>query len=339
MVGLLALALSLQSAGQVFNQQATGDRLVVVEAESAGANVTVGSDVWTPQTSVTGFRGSSAMVCLPNDGTGANPGAGSRLEFRILFRATGTHYLWLRGRARDDTALTPSQPVGNNDSVFVRFNTGTVIQMDDFVATQWQWDRTNVAGGNVSFSVPSVGVHTITVYMREDGFLFDRFLITTNSAYSGVTDGGTQDGPAASGQIPDETPGAATPPTVVPGSFRLDVSWMPITNADYYKLERRVAPSGPWTLAFTGNALSFADDPRYETTTTFCYRVTGVNNDFGESAPSTPSCGMPQLPPPRVAGDNSEGFFEDNCACGASAAPPIWALGLLAPLLLALRRR
>ena len=49
-------------------------------------------------------------------------------------------------------------------------------------------------------AVLGVGVHTFSVYMREDGFMVDRVLITANANYAGVTQGGNMAGPAASGQ-------------------------------------------------------------------------------------------------------------------------------------------
>jgi hypothetical protein len=349
-IGIFALTLSLQSAGQVFNQQTGGDRLVVVEAESAGTVFNAQSKTWTLLSTATtpaaptGYQGSGAMACLPNSGTGNSNATGyvngPRLDFRILFRVTGTHYVWIRGRAPDDTAATPSQPIGNNDSCHIALNgapIATGFEMSGW-DTNWEWSR-NRNGGSASFNVPSVGVHTFSVYMREDGFQVDRVLITTNASYGGVTQGGTQAGPAASGQIADQTPAAASPPVVVGGSFRIDVSWAQITNADNYLLERAPGGTNTWTTVFNGPGLTFSDDPVYVTDSDFCYRVRGVDTVFGNGPVSTPSCGRAQLPPPRTAGDNDEGFIEDNCACGASAASPFWALGLPALLLLALRRR
>lgn len=69
----------------------------------------------------------------------------------------------------------------------------------------------------------------------------------------------------------------------------------------------------------------------------YCYVVRAFNGS--ESPNSNQVCLTPTPPPPRTAGDNSEGFLDDNCACGAGV--PSTSAGLASLLALALwgRRR
>jgi hypothetical protein len=347
-MGILATALLLQAAGQVFDMGTTADRLVVLEAES-GTAVNSATDTWTlvnagttPAAPVTtnSFVGTGAMVCLANDG-GFNDSStafvnGPRLSFRCLFRQAGTYYIWVRGRGYD---TPPNDLIGENDSSHVGLNgvaAPSGYRVSGFNATQWQWSRTR-EGGNASVAVPTVGVHTFHVYMREDGFMVDRVLITANSAYAGVTQGGTMNGPAASAQIPDQTPAAASAPAVVGGSFRVDVSWAPVTNADTYVLERSIN-NGAFAQVFSGAGLTYVEQT-FDTTSDYCYRVRGVDNVFGSGPVSPTICSKAMLPPPRTK-DHDEGFVDQNCACGSTVLrvpAAAWLLGLL--LLGAVRRR
>src|SRR5688572_23068653 len=163
-MGILALVLALQDPGNVFNMGTTADRLVVLEAES-GTPVNSAGETWTlvnagttpaAPTTPSSFVGTGAMVCLANNG-GGNDNAtgfvnGPRLDFRVLFRQAGTYYVWIRGRAYDDTAATPTQPPGNNDSCHVALDgvaSAAGFRVSGYAATDWDWSRTR-EGGNIT---------------------------------------------------------------------------------------------------------------------------------------------------------------------------------------------
>jgi hypothetical protein len=351
----LALPLSLhaQSAGMVFDQPTTGDRLVVMEAENAGVNTAAAGDTWTIATlstspvAPTGYQGASALVCTPNNGSG-NDGAtayinGPRLSFRVLFRSTGTHFLWIRGRALDDTALTPTQPPGNNDSCHVALDgvaIATGYQVSGFVATEWRWSRTR-NGGNISFNVTTTGVHTVDVYMREDGFLFDRILLSNNAAYA--PNPVTAAGPAQSGQVTDAI---ATPVVLsaTPGPMVVSLSWTTSANAATYTLQRASATADDWTSIVTQAGTTYPDTALIQGQS-YRYRVFSNQPSLNLSVgPSNIVTVSPNAPLPRTEGGNEEGLLGDNCALGSAspAAPGTWAaLGLAGLVLLlgALRRR
>lgn len=85
-----------------------------------------------------------------------------------------------------------------------------------------------------------------------------------------------------------------------------------------------------------GTQFSYTDNTT-QYNTQYCYVVRAFNGS--ESANSNQVCLTPTPPPPRTAGDNSEGFIDENCACGAGI--PSTSAGLASLLALALwgRRR
>jgi hypothetical protein len=322
-----------QAAGNVFQQSST-DGLVVLEAEKAGTNVPQGNHTWDPVTTPAGFVGTAAMQSNPNDQTGGGDAAyltqSPRLDFQVLFVTTGTHYVWVRGRG----LATPD--IGNNDSCHTGLNNTAITtsdRMSGFNATAWTWRNTTMDNVVASFNVPSVGVHTVNLWMREDGFIADRLLLTTNASYSGVTNGGTMNGPAESPEITVAIPG--TPVLSAVGETGLvTLSWGALANADSYTVLRSTVSGGPYATVATGVTGTGYADASVSTGGLYYYRIFGVNNIFG-SGPQSNEAAAEAISNPRF-NDHSEGTREGACGCGA--AGPTGAAGLLGPAaLLALR--
>jgi uncharacterized protein (TIGR03382 family) len=173
--------------------------------------------------------------------------------------------------------------------------------------------------------------------MRENGFIVDRILLTTNAAYSGVTQNGTMAGPAESAQIPDPT---MTAPTLsgTPGVGSANLSWTSVSNATSYNVLRSTTSGGPYTLVANVTGTTYVDSG-LSFTQTYYYVVQGVNA-FGVGPNSNQVAITPLQPPPRT-NDHEEGLFGTNCGCGA-AIPPGLPAALAGGALLAaafLRRR
>ncbi|PYI85844.1 MAG: hypothetical protein DME26_10070, partial [Verrucomicrobia bacterium] len=118
----------------------------------------------------------------------------ARLDFRIVFANAGLHYLWLRGGDPRADGAGDSVHAGINDVVSVA---GTQITgAPTFTTLAWNWVGANGAGARVTVDVPSAGTHTVNLWMREDGFLLDKLLLTTDVAFTP----GTGTGPAESQQ-------------------------------------------------------------------------------------------------------------------------------------------
>ena len=188
------LTVTASTVAGPYTQDATTDSLIVIEAENVDASLarTSGATTWSwvPVT-ITGASGVGAMQAMPNSGANNSTTYATlspRLDYDINFTKTGTHYVWVRalGATTNDDMLS----VGLNG---VRVAAGENYNIT--ARTSLGWINMNAAATPVvrTISVPKLGVHTLNVWMREDGVVIDKILITTNSAY--VPSGA---GPAAS---------------------------------------------------------------------------------------------------------------------------------------------
>ncbi|HUT32139.1 MAG TPA: DUF6055 domain-containing protein [Planctomycetota bacterium] len=154
---------------KAFIQSADRDGLVVIEAEHFARNVAApDGHEWKLDTARKGYGGSGAMKALPDrraqhDGDFA--ARSPRMDYVIEFARKGRHWLWVRGFG--------SNP--NTDSIHV----GLDLEPGD-------WGQ-NVQTGSGKYiwmkhprplDVPAPGVHTLSIWMREDGALIDRILLT-----------------------------------------------------------------------------------------------------------------------------------------------------------------
>ena len=117
-----------------------------------------------------GFSGTGFMRAVPDDTGDSNLSppdqylVGPELLFLVDFTQTGTHYVWVRGMSTG----------GSDDSVHVGLDgDGTTSDRlqppGDRNEWVWAFDRRNNQGTAV-IDVPSAGLHTINLWMREDGF-------------------------------------------------------------------------------------------------------------------------------------------------------------------------
>jgi len=168
------------------------DGLLVVEAEHYDRKVaSVETPLlfamdWEPTTDPAGYSGDGAMQALPGSSPDANMGSGPvdnspRMDYKVRFLRTGTHYVWVRGYA----PVFPGPPVsaaGANDSLFVGLDgnfmpTAITGFLDTSANPAYTWSTTTFT------LVPSVGYHFITVWMRENGLSIDKIVITSNPNY------------------------------------------------------------------------------------------------------------------------------------------------------------
>jgi len=152
-----------------------------MEAENYGDNITQGGHSWTPITSPAGCSSGYAMQALPDNGAVVDTGyvTGSpRLDFRVNFVKTGIHYIWIRGYATG----------GYDDSLHAGLNNQAISSCDrifNFVPGSWVWRSITLdASTRATFNVGSTGIHTVNIWMREDGFRIDKIVLTTNPSYT-----------------------------------------------------------------------------------------------------------------------------------------------------------
>lgn len=230
-----------------FQQAAAAPHLVIMEAESAHGRVAQG--LYGPVTSFTndgstrnvrsvndgirhwadvaeaGAGGGAAVQALPNDGgqSAANPQTNDprvdspKLDFRINFTRTGTHYVWVRGFAT--TTSNNSCHVGLDHGAN---NIGGSPGLDLNFATlgQWNWSSVNGSAVRRTINVPTTGLHTLHVWMREAGLKIDQVLVTSDAAYTPPAAAQTPSPRAALGALrPGLSAQWSVPATSGPGDF------------------------------------------------------------------------------------------------------------------------
>ena len=176
---------------------------VVFEAEDymKSNSITVGSVVrrWEFTTARPGFTGTGAMQSLPNNGVNLTtnlPTTSARLDYEVSFVTPGTYKVWIRGDAAGGDA-DDSVHIGLNGAVV---STSKDISMERATSFLWTTKRMSTTAP-ATLVIPSAGVYTINLWMREDGAYVDRILLTTDQAYV----------PAGSGPV--ASPRLLVPPT------------------------------------------------------------------------------------------------------------------------------
>ena len=193
----------LVMAAGPFTQSSGPNGLVEIEAEDYDANVSQGGHSWTPVYPL-GFSGTAALEATPNNGATNSTGFVStspRLDYNVNFVRTGVHYVWIRGMG--STSSDDSLHVGLDGAAVA---SATHITNFD---TGLSWSNALSGGAVATINVPSTGAHTLNLWMREDGMVVDKIVLTSNGAYTPLGAGTTlfsddfNDGDAAGWTVVD----------------------------------------------------------------------------------------------------------------------------------------
>ena len=164
---------------------------VVMETDHYDGKVSRNGKDWVFQTSRTGFSGSGYLISSPNTGVTYNTGYltnSPELIYRVKFTTTGTYAVWVRGVG----------PTGNDDSLHAGVDgTGpsSADRISGFSTTNWSWTRSTMDGPVATVVVATPGIHTIHLWMREDGLLADKLLLRTNSSSTPPSGAGPAESP------------------------------------------------------------------------------------------------------------------------------------------------
>ncbi len=156
------------------------DGLVTIECEKFAENVAQGGHAWEFVTDPPGYSRGGAMRAMPDSGTRIDTGyvsSSPRLDYNVSFETTGTWYVWVRGYA-----YTPS----DDDSCHVGLNGAAVAtsdRMGDFPDGDWFWANVTRDGPVATLEISAAGFNEINVWMREDGLVIDKLILTTDSTY------------------------------------------------------------------------------------------------------------------------------------------------------------
>jgi len=189
LIGILGFVAGITGA-QPLQQDPGPDGIVSVEAENFDNNVPVDPHTWELITEsadgfapADGFSGGFAMQSTPTTlagGAGVNEGYAENsphLDYLIEFTHTGTHYVWVLAYGMD----------GNSDSLHSGLDGEEIATADRIGGINLNYHWTNTAYQDperIMFDVPTTGLHTLNIYMREDGSVVDKIVLTTNPDYT-----------------------------------------------------------------------------------------------------------------------------------------------------------
>ncbi len=159
---------TINSGSGAFQQDAGPQGIVAMEAEHYHGNISQGGHDWVAAFN-SGYSGDSAMSATPNNGATVNTGYvtnSPRMDFQVEFVKTGTHYIWIRGLGA----------TGADDSCHAGLDGAAITSSNRIIGfgSSWKWSKSTSDGPVATFNVTSAGVHTVNVWMREDGFVIDK---------------------------------------------------------------------------------------------------------------------------------------------------------------------
>ena len=116
-----------------------------------------------------------------------NVGTGPTLSYRVYFDDPGTYYVWVRAYS------TGTEDNGIHAGIDATWPaTGERVQFCSG-KNQWTWSSAQRDSGSppsscgvpntITLDVPTAGEHVIAFSMREDGFEFDKWIMTTDAGY------------------------------------------------------------------------------------------------------------------------------------------------------------
>ena len=170
--------------GWAFQQDAGSDGIVSIEAEHYIANTPKGGHQWTLVTSPGGYLDEGAMEATPDSGTTQDTDYAAnspRLDFLVNFVKTGTHYVWVRGYGKD----------GSADSCHAGLDGQEISTCDrlQYFDPFYAWHNQTRDGPDATFNVTTAGIHTFNIWMREDGFVIDKIVLTSSISYMPIGSG------------------------------------------------------------------------------------------------------------------------------------------------------
>ena len=144
--------------------------------------------------------GQKSLRALPNKGTEKSkefarydPLKDSpKLDYRINFSSKGTYHVWVRAKGGDQ-----------DNSLHVGLDGKEISSADkiEFAASRsdYVWTRATADNKDATISVSSTGLHTLNVWMAEDGTTLDKILLASDDKYDPSKVNGGK-GPNANGR-------------------------------------------------------------------------------------------------------------------------------------------
>jgi Subtilase family/Gylcosyl hydrolase family 115 C-terminal domain len=156
--------------------------VVTIEAERANRRIGRTTIDWINATVKPGYVGKGYVAAWADKGLSrpTNYAATSaELRYHVQFNSPGIYSVWIRAWS----------PNGGGNSVHVGVNGRMLKRTDKMTALvhgAWHWTRSTMDGAVAHIAITKPGIHTINVWAREDGFRFDRIVVTRGAAPKGL---------------------------------------------------------------------------------------------------------------------------------------------------------
>jgi hypothetical protein len=162
---------------------------VLFEAENYRKNIARGHQ-WTLENSTQwgGFSGVGYLDALPDNGTEIPTNyefTSPELLYDINFTHTGTYWIWTRGRGKNDAIAYAIH--GGLDGLPL----ATANLMGSHSPYIWEWLSNRFDNQpRATLTITTPGVHTLSIWMDVDGFIFDKVYLTQdqNITYANAPD-------------------------------------------------------------------------------------------------------------------------------------------------------
>lgn len=166
----------LELSKTAFKQSQDGSGLVEIEAEQYHSNIASKDHKWTMLSD--NKASANEAITTPNKGIKIDTDfvdESPRLDYTINFNETGDHYVWVLGRA-------DSKTVGSSNSLHIGLD-GKEVDTSDRINgfdADFGWLNQTMDGTPAMLDITSTGVHTLNLWMREDGFIADKVILSRN---------------------------------------------------------------------------------------------------------------------------------------------------------------
>jgi RHS repeat-associated protein len=168
-------------AQAVFQQGNSTDGMISMEAENYSSTISGNYHTWNLTPAVAGYSGGGFMKLEATSGAGDVSGQTARLDYKINFAQSGTYYVLIRGYATS----------GTDDSYQVGMDGVKVItHMAITTYNSWMWTKTNNATSTrAQITISTPGIHTFSIWYREDDARADKIVLTQNVNYTPTGNG------------------------------------------------------------------------------------------------------------------------------------------------------
>lgn len=234
----LTFVLSAVAQSGNFQQDPLADGVISLEAEHFHTSTTVDGHSWVVVTT-NQASGDQVVIASPNVGTRNNEDYdvnSPRMDYRVNFVKTGIHYVVARG----------SSPSGDDDSFHVGLDGVPNLTSDRmfgfYSVPEWRGDTMDDT--NAYFNVSFVGEHVVNVWMREDGMVLDKLLITTNPNFFPAY---RNEGPPESVRVDEGAESSSDGPVLLSASLSNGMVYAefdPIPMTDQYMVMAKDGPNG-----------------------------------------------------------------------------------------------